>query len=289
MSELFHNLSWQALTNDNDSIQVQFEAVTALVQSINRLIQKQIYEQKKEQIQRGREVIEELTMKEREDNKTDLEKIEEKVVNDIIQNDQTDYTPYFEPPAVKTEEEIDEDRKEWNKPFLEGELAKNERHFEIIEDIDTKNKVDLIKDAIDPGNRIFTNEETGHLDYTRTERNEPAAPQLDPSVLKGIGIFLQGMSQAASEQTSDGLPELKYIPDVKYEEPEEIKPNLQDILTQPEPEDFIEDIKNIKEEVKTELEDIFVKTEPDDENNDPLMQEMPKIFEDGELDDTEFV
>ena len=281
MSELFHNLSWQALTNDNDSIQVQFEAVTALVQSINRLIQKQIYEQKKEQIQRGREVIEELTRKEKEDNKTEIEKIEEKVVNDIIQNDQTDYTPYFEPPAVKTEEKIDEDRKEWNKQFLEGELAKNERDFEIIEDIEAKNKVDLIKDAIDPGDGIFTNEETGHLDYTRTERNEPAAPQLDPSVLKGIGIFLQGMSQAVSEQTSDGLPELKYIPDVKYEEPEEIKPNLQDILTQPEPEDFIEDIKNIKEEVKTEVED--------DENNDPLMQKMPEIFEDGEFDDTEFI
>ena len=281
MSELFHNLSWQALTNDNDSIQVQFEAVTALVQSINRLIQKQIYEQKKEQIQRGREVIEELTRKEKEDNKTEIEKIEEKFVNDIIQNDQTDYTPYFEPPVVKTEEKIDEDRKEWNKQFLEGELAKNERDFEIIEDIEAKNKVDLIKDAIDPGDGIFTNEETGHLDYTRTERNEPAAPQLDPSVLKGIGIFLQGMPQAVSEQTSDGLPELRYIPDVKYEEPEEIKPNLQDILTQPEPEDFIEDIKNIKEEVKTELED--------DENNDPLMQKMPEIFEDGEFDDTEFI
>ena len=100
------------------------------------------------------------------------------------------------------------------------------------------------------------------------------------------------MSQAVLEQTSDDLPELKYIPDVKYEEPEEIKPNLQDILTQPEPEDFIEDIKNIKEEVKTELEDIFVKTEPDYENNDPLMQEiqeMPEIFEDDEFDDTEFV
>ena len=289
MSELFHNLSWQALTNDNASIQVQVEAVTALVQSINRLIQKQIYEQKKEQIQSGREVIEELTRKEKEDNKTEIEKIEEKVVNDIIQNGQTDYTPYFEPPAVKTEEEIDENRKEWNKQFLEGELAKNERDFEIIEDIEAKNKIDLIKDAIDPGDGIFTNEETGHLDYTRTERNEPAAPQLDPSVLKGIGVFLQGMSQAVSEQTSDDLPELKYIPDVKYEEPEEIKPNLQDILTQPEPEDFIEDIKNIKEEVKAEIEDIFVKKESEDENNDPLMQEMPDIFEDGEYDDTEFV
>ena len=75
----------------------------------------------------------------------------------------------------------------------------------------------MIKDAIDTGDWIFINEETGHLDYTRTERNEPAAPQLDPSVLKGIGIF---------------------------------KSNLQDILIQPEPDDdFIESVKKIKEEV----------------------------------------
>ena len=31
MSAFFHSLSWQALTNDNDSIQVQFDAVTTLV------------------------------------------------------------------------------------------------------------------------------------------------------------------------------------------------------------------------------------------------------------------
>ena len=48
MSELFHNLSWQALTNDNDSIQVQFEALTTLVQSINHLLQREAYEAKKE-------------------------------------------------------------------------------------------------------------------------------------------------------------------------------------------------------------------------------------------------
>ena len=31
MSEFFHNLSWQALTNDNDSVQLKFEAITELV------------------------------------------------------------------------------------------------------------------------------------------------------------------------------------------------------------------------------------------------------------------
>ena len=191
MSELFYNLSWQVLANNNDSIQPEFEAVTVLIRRINLLIQQQIYESKKEQIQKGKEVLEKLTSKEKEDkdNKTEIEKIEESVVDDIIQSDQTDYTPYFEPPTIKTEKEIDEDRREWNKQLLEGELAKNERDIEIIEDIEAKKKVDLIKDAIDLGDGIFTNEKTGHLDYTRTKRNEPAAPQLDPSVLKRTGIL----------------------------------------------------------------------------------------------------
>ena len=145
--------------------------------------------------------------------------------------------------------------------------------------------------TIDPGDGIYTNEEVTHLDYTKTEHNETAAPQLDPSVLKGIGIYLQGINQRISEDDPDNsLPELEYIPEAKYEEPEEVKPDLQHILTETNEtnEEYIEDIKNIKDEITTEFEEIFVKTEPS-QAEDPLIQEMPEIFEDGEFDDTEFV
>ena len=40
MSEFFHNLSWQVLTNENDSIKIEFTAITELVKSINLLLQK---------------------------------------------------------------------------------------------------------------------------------------------------------------------------------------------------------------------------------------------------------
>ena len=40
MSEFFHNLSWQTLTNENDSIKIEFSAITELVKSINLLLQK---------------------------------------------------------------------------------------------------------------------------------------------------------------------------------------------------------------------------------------------------------
>ena len=50
MSEFFHNLPWQALRNDNDSVKIKFEAITELVKSINSLLQQKIYESKKRAI-----------------------------------------------------------------------------------------------------------------------------------------------------------------------------------------------------------------------------------------------
>ena len=38
MNEFFHNMSWQALTNDNDSVKIKFEAITDLVKNINFLL-----------------------------------------------------------------------------------------------------------------------------------------------------------------------------------------------------------------------------------------------------------
>ena len=50
MSEFFHNLPWQGLTKDNDSIKIEFEAITELVKSINHLLQKKNLQIKKENI-----------------------------------------------------------------------------------------------------------------------------------------------------------------------------------------------------------------------------------------------
>ena len=61
MSEFFHNLSWQALTNDNDSIILEFDAVGELVPSINTLLRNEIHREKIEQIRRGKEVVDILS------------------------------------------------------------------------------------------------------------------------------------------------------------------------------------------------------------------------------------
>ena len=47
MNEFFHNLSWQALTNDNDSVKIKFDVIADLVKSINFLLQKKYIIQRK--------------------------------------------------------------------------------------------------------------------------------------------------------------------------------------------------------------------------------------------------
>ena len=84
------------------------------------------------------------------EDKSDIEKIEQNIVKDIINSDKTEYGHSSPPPFPKTEQQIDDDRIEGTKENLKTELAKNQRDFEIIDDINAKNKVDLIKSAIVP-------------------------------------------------------------------------------------------------------------------------------------------
>ena len=272
LSEFFHNLSWQVLTNDNDSVQVKFEAATELVKNINYLLRQKIYENKKKTMEIGKKIVEQLTSQEKETAKTEIEKVEEKVVDDIISNDETNHIPEYIPPTVKTEEEIDENRLEWNRNFLATELAKKERDFEIIDDIEAKEQYDLIKDVIDPSDGLLTNEEIDPTDYNRTIKIEPLAPQLDPNILNIMREVVNHMSDQVNSQ-ADEMPALEDVPEIKYEPEEDIKPNWQDLLTNSEPEEIIEDFKDLKDEIKEEMAEVI------NENVDPLETAMPEIFE----------
>ena len=143
MGEFLHNLSWQALTNDNDSIQIKFEATTELIKNINYLIQKEIYKNKKKTIEINQNVGGPLNNKVIETHKDIIQEVEDEIVRDIINNDNTDYKPINIPPTVKTEDEIDQNNILWNENFLKTELAKRERNFQIIDDINAKYQADL--------------------------------------------------------------------------------------------------------------------------------------------------
>ena len=118
MGEFLHNLSWKALTNDNDSIQIKFEATTELIKNINYLIQKEIYKNKKETIEINQNAGGQLNNKVMETHKDIIQEVEDEIVRDIINNDDTDYKPINIPPTVKTEDEIDQNNILWNENFL---------------------------------------------------------------------------------------------------------------------------------------------------------------------------
>ena len=42
MSELFHNVSWQALSNSYDKVKIKFSLVTVLAKDINYMLEKKL-------------------------------------------------------------------------------------------------------------------------------------------------------------------------------------------------------------------------------------------------------
>ena len=84
MCELFHNLSWQALTNDNDKHQIQFGHVSILVQSINQRIQKHILEHRKKTADINFKIVSQLNDKQvvNEESQSEIDKIEQKIIDD---------------------------------------------------------------------------------------------------------------------------------------------------------------------------------------------------------------
>ena len=288
MSEFFHNLSWQSLTNDNDSVQLEFTAITELVRSINHLIQKEIYESNKKTLEVGKDIVERLLRKESETIKTEIEKVEENIVEDIINNDTTDYTPINIVPTVKIEDEIDQNRLEWNRNFLATEIATRQRDLEIIDDIEAKNQVDLIRSAIDPTHGLVTNEEVDQTDYNRTEHNEPLGSQLNPNVLNVMREIVETMSEqtAVIDAVYDNMPPLVDTTERKYTSPEILRPNLRDILAADATNElFSDEIKQEIDKIRQEATDL-IRQKTGDEYSD---SETIPYAEPDEMSDTETI
>ena len=84
---------------------------------------------------------------------------------------------------------------------MKTELAKRDRDIEIIQDIDAKNKVDLIKSLVAPvdGELPTTNEEVTSSDYTKTDHNEPQQHLVDPNVLRVMQEIVRNANAFVNE------------------------------------------------------------------------------------------
>ena len=65
-----------------------------------------------------------ILSKEPEILKTNNEIVEQKIVSDILNNNNTDYTPQYNFPTVKTDEEVERDRINKNTNYIATELVK---------------------------------------------------------------------------------------------------------------------------------------------------------------------
>ena len=260
MREFFHNLSWQALTSDNDSVKITFEAITELVKSINFLLQQKICEAKKRAIVINYKIQKNILEKEPEKQKSTNEIVEQKVVTDILNNDNTDYTPRYNFPTVKTDEEADRDRINENKNYIATELVKKQRDIQIIDDITKKNQKDLIRSVADPGDGIITNENITSTDYTRNDNNEPVQPQLGEGVLNVMKDMVKIMGEQVAVMDSIPSP----LENTPQNEPVQIitQPDLQDIIAKDKPELL---------KIKKEIADVI--STSDVINNPPLRGE----------------
>ena len=229
-----------------------FYAISVLVQSINQRLQRHVMDHRRKTKNVDNQILEQLSTQKIAENKSEIDKIEDKIVQDIINEDQTDYGAPSPPPFPKSEAEIDFERREDTKEYLKMELAKRERDFKTIRDINAENQVELIRFAIDLLDGQVTNDTITFADYNRTDINEPLPPQVDPGVLKVINEIVRNVNAFVNEP-DPSLPAITLSDENNPPKPPpKVKlPTLQDILTEPDETDVASQLKAVKDEIKT--------------------------------------
>ena len=137
----------------------------------------------------------------------------------------------------------------WNENFLKTELAKRERDFQIIDDINAKYQADLIRKAVDQSDGQLTNEQINQTDFNRTDKNEPLAAPLPSGSLDVLDKFVNKLSDEVNADIPDQYPTPPPLTQIK---PEVVStPTLQDTLTGvvKVEDDVLNDLQNVRDEV----------------------------------------
>ena len=266
------------LAADNDGILLQFEGIGALTHSINSLLRAEINRERAEAIRTGFNFSSIMNDNFQEENTTVQQVNENLLVGDIINGETTDYRTPFNFPKPKTEDEITDSVRQDNINLLEGELAKNARDFEIAAEIEAQKQADLLRNIIDPGLGLITNEGTSSIDAIRNDNGDSVIPQLDPIALRGMEGLLNNLRNTTelSSDDEDDDNDVKPPPGAFYPPMIDLtEPNLQDILTNDNKNaDALNEIRAIRDTITTEVGDI---------SSPPPPEDFP-----GDFDNTEF-
>ena len=218
MGGLFHNLSYQALGKDNDKYKLEFTAITLLVKSIIYKLEQKTAENKFKPEETKREIQNQLPEKHLATKNTEIEEIEQKVTNDII-NDVTELliiTIYLLLLLYHRQ----------MKKYIKKELKNQKiRDFETIENIDEENKKEPIKSTVEPSDGQNVNDSINPSNYTRDENNVGVPTNVEPDVIRVMNDIIIINNETLNNITSNE-------PKVAHPAPFKIEPSpvtLQDM------------------------------------------------------------
>ena len=204
MTEFLHNLSLQALSRDDNRVQLKFDSIIAL----NRTLKVLIHDH-----DRNRLSFVEFRLEKFKQVKDISQKIEEEVVNNIIAETRVEYSMDDFSSYANTGSEIENENKTKNEIEEKAMLAFNAADEEISRDIIINSRKDLINSlydiegekAVDVLNNIVRSFETEEKEEEEN-RFDQNLNDINETIKKDNQQFLTKTKETTSEKTFFEIP-----------------------------------------------------------------------------------
>ena len=146
MTELLHNLSYDALNFENAKVNIKFDEIIKLNKSLKNLIRDV-----------DRTNIQPVTFEDAIDESQDkVQAMEQEVVNNVLSNKKIDFPNDFKPPMPNSLTQIENDRRKAEAIKRKNDESLNQIFEAVTTNEITKARNDLVKSAIDYGGEIPT-------------------------------------------------------------------------------------------------------------------------------------
>ena len=193
MSELLHNLSYDALNFEHTKANIKFDEVIKLNKSLKNLIRDV-----------DRTNIQPITFQDAVDESQDkVQEMEQEVVNNVLSNKKIVFPNDFKPPMPNSLTQIENDRKK-----ADAIKRKNDESLNQIFEVVTPNEVtkarnDLVKSAIDYGGEIPTqviNNVTSSFKQQQQQQQQQQPNRISRSVQSHVNQSIKQRNQQYFKQ-----------------------------------------------------------------------------------------
>ena len=218
MSEFFHNLSLQALTIDDDNINIEFHEIIELNKNLKALIR----DDERNEI----EIVDNYFQKENfEEEKDEIQLIEEEVVSNILNNSKIEHPNENFSSLPNTPEEILHEINQNKKIDEKLEKAVNQRDREISSEMIAEARNDLIKSMTDNVNETLLNKAASSLDIQEKNTSKQSVEEhIEKTIKKDNKQFLEKKRSSVKLKISSPKKSPKKLTDLLTEEKKRKKP-----------------------------------------------------------------